>query len=126
MSSTPLTKENTLFKTLEIKSSKLHSFQDNIAEILKFYIKDGNFVKFKDLFEKNKYLIDKLDDNGDSLLNISVKCNHFEIASYLLDNGADVNSQNVIFYCFFINLKILFIYNTLEKPKCSFTLCSIF
>lgn len=95
MSSTPLTKENTLFKTLEIKSSQLHSFKDNTSEILKFYIKDGNFVKFKELFEKNKYLIDKFDENGDTLLNIAVKCNHYEIASYLLDHGADVNSQNV-------------------------------
>jgi len=97
MSSTPLTKENTLFKTLEIKSSQLQSFKDNISDILKFYIKDGNFAKFKELFEKNKYLLDKFDENGDTLLNIAVKCNHYEIASYLLDHGADVNMQNVIF-----------------------------
>lgn len=95
MSSTPLTKENTLFKTLEIKSTILKSIKDDPSEILRFYIKDGNFAKFKELFEKNKYLIDSMDDNCDSLLNISVKCNHYEIASYLLDHGADVNSQNV-------------------------------
>jgi len=103
MSSTPLTKENTLFKTLEIKSSQLQSFKNNSSEILKFYIKDGNFDKFKELFEKNKYLIDKFDENGDTLLNIAVKCNHYEIASYLLDHGADVNSQNVNFnFCLLI------------------------
>lgn len=109
LSSTPLTKENTLFKTLEIKSSQLQSFKDNSSEILKFYIKDGNFVKFKELFEKNKYLIDKFDENGDTLLNIAVKCNHYEIASYLLDHGADVNSQNVkkiVSYLHFILLNI--------------------
>ncbi len=72
-------------------------FKDNISEILKFYIKDGNIIKFKKLFEKNKYLVDKYDENGDTLLNIATKCNHYEIASYLLDHGADVNLQNVNF-----------------------------
>jgi len=94
MSST-LTKENTLFKTLEIKSSLLKSFKENPSDILRFYIKDGNFVKFKENFERNKNLIDCLDENWDTLLNIAVKCNHYEIASYLLDHGADVNLQNV-------------------------------
>ena len=95
MSSTPLTKENTLFKTLEIKSSLLKSFKDDPSEILRFYIKDGNYVKFKELFDKNKFLIDSIDDNLDSLLSIAVKCSDYEIATYLLDHGADVNSQNV-------------------------------
>ena len=94
-SSIPLTKENTLFKTLEIKSVMLKSFKDDPEEILRFYIKDGNYSKFKEFFEKNKNLAESLDENSNTLLNIAVKCNHFEIASYLLDHGADVNSQNV-------------------------------
>ena len=98
MTSTPLTKENTLFKTLEIKSALLKSFKGNPSDIIRFYIKDGNFVKFKELFERNKTLLDCLDENWDTLLNIAVKCNHYEIASYLLDHGADVNLQNVKFY----------------------------
>ena len=97
MGSTPLTKENTIFKTLEIKSSLLKSFKDNQSDILRFYIKDGNFVKFKELFERNKNLLDCLDENWDTLLNIAIKCNHYEIASFLLDHGADVNLQNVKF-----------------------------
>ena len=98
MSSTPLTKENTLFKTLEIKSSMLKSLQGNPSDILRFYLKDGNFVKFKENFERNKNLIDCLDENWDTLLNIAVKCNHYEIASYLMEHGADVNLQNVNFF----------------------------
>ena len=98
MSSTPLTKENTLFKTLEIKSSMLKSFKDSPSDILRFYIKDVNFVKFKENFDRNKNLLDCVDENWDTLLNIAVKCNNYEIASYLLDHGADVNLQNVKFF----------------------------
>lgn len=108
MSSTPLTKENTLFKTLEIKSSILKSLNESPSSILRFYIKDGNFVKFKENFERNKNLLNCVDENCDTLLNIAVKCNHYELASYLLDHGADVNIQNVklLFIYFFIYLEI--------------------
>jgi hypothetical protein len=110
MSSTPLTKENTLFKTLEIKSSMLKAFKDNPSDILRFYLKDANFVKFKESFEKNKNQLDCVDENWDTLLNIAVKCNHYEIASYLLDHGADVNLQNVkknIFLFYFIYFRLI-------------------
>ena len=33
-------------------------FKENPSDILRFYIKDGNFAKFKENFERNKSLIE--------------------------------------------------------------------
>jgi ankyrin repeat protein len=89
-----MTKENTLFRTNEIKL-KILKFIDSPTELLWFYIKDGNFQKFKETFEKNKIFCEMQDEDNNSLLNLAVQSNNYEIAEYLISVGADVNSQNV-------------------------------
>jgi len=89
-----MTKENTLFRTNEIKLRILKVFENPI-QVLWFFIKDGNFQKFKEIFEKNKIYCEIRDEDSNSLLNLAVQSNNYEIAEYLISIGADVNSQNV-------------------------------
>ncbi len=89
-----MNKENTMSKTLEIKSYMLKS-RESPLEKLWFYIKDGNMIRFKNIFERNKGLIEAIDHYKNTLLNIAVQCSNYEISKYLLINGAKVNTQNV-------------------------------
>ena len=89
-----MTKENTLFRTNELKL-EICNFFDNPVQSLWFFIKDGNFFKFKETFEKHKLYPEISDEDNNSLLNLAIQSNNFEIAEYLLSVGADVNSQNV-------------------------------
>ena len=89
-----MTKENTLYRTHEIKSNILHILRSP-PEMLSFYIRDVNFPKFKEVFEKSRVNVDTTDADGNSLLTMSVLSESYEIAKYLLNLGADVNLQNV-------------------------------
>lgn len=89
-----MTKENTLYRTHEIKSNILHLLKSP-PQLLCFHIKDGNFAKFKEIFEKNKVPVDTTDEDMNSLINLAVQSNSFDIVIYLLKAGADVNLQNV-------------------------------
>ena len=91
-----MSKENTVFKTMEIKSYILKTAKSELHKLW-FFIKDGNFNKFKYLVNKHINLIESTDANENSLLNISVQCNNLEITTYLLNIGAKINTQNVIF-----------------------------
>ena len=77
-----------------------------------FYIKDGNFRKFKPLYDNNINLTEAKDQSENTLLNIAVQSNNMQIAKYLIENGAKVNTQNV-------NI------NHIDFFKYSFTLCVI-
>lgn len=89
-----MTKENTLFRTNEIKLKMLKLINSPI-QLLWFFIKDGNFHKFKETFEGNKIYCEIRDEDNNSLLNLAVQSNNYEIAEYLISYGANVNSQNV-------------------------------
>ena len=65
------------------------------TEIIFFYIKDRNYHAFKTIFEQFKLDSELKDINGNSLLNLAVQSNSFLIVNYLLNIGADVNSQNL-------------------------------
>ena len=65
------------------------------TEIIFFYIKDRNYHAFKTIFEQFKLDSELKDINGNSLLNLGVQSNSFLIVNYLLNIGADVNSQNL-------------------------------
>jgi ankyrin repeat protein len=74
-------------------------FIKNPTEQLIYVIQDLNFRKFKEIFGRNKINIDERDSHGNSLLNLAVQSNSYDIALFLLNKGADVNSQNVsLFY----------------------------
>jgi hypothetical protein len=90
-----MTKENTLFRTHEIKSTMIKSHPKNPFITLCFYIKDANYQKFCEIFEKNKIGINSVDEDNNSLLNLAVQCNCYEIAQYVLNCGCDPNLQNV-------------------------------
>jgi ankyrin repeat protein len=89
-----MTKENTIFRTHEIKTNILRILETPM-EILSFHIRDGNLHKFRDTFERHKIVVDCTDKNSNSLINLAVQCGNYEIVSYLINLGADVNLQNV-------------------------------
>jgi ankyrin repeat protein len=90
-----MTKENTLFKTQEIKTQIIEHLHTPL-ELLWFHIKDNNFIKFKTEIDKHKVNVDSIDNEQNSLLNLAVQCNAYEISEYLLWIGADVNLQNIL------------------------------
>ena len=92
-----MSKENTMSKTLEIKTSMLKSRESPLEQLF-FHIKDGNFIRFKNIFDRNKFLIESIDEHKNTLLNIAVQCSNYEISKYLLINGAKVNTQNVYYF----------------------------
>jgi ankyrin repeat protein len=96
---------------MEIKSNLLER-RYGIAEKIMFYIKDGNYRKFKSLYDNNINLTEAKDQLENTLLNIAVQSNNMQISKYLIENGAKVNTQNVII-------------NNLDLFKFSFTLCVV-
>jgi ankyrin repeat protein len=81
-------------RTHEIKSNLLNNLK-NPWESLLFYLKDDNFVKFKEIIEKHKTLIEEKDELGNTILNLAAQFNSPEIFKFLIEIGADVNTQNV-------------------------------
>lgn len=90
-----------LFRTLEIKSTMVDPIYP--IDSLFFYIKDNNFQKFKEVFEKHKLTTEVTDEDGNTLLNLAVQCNSHNIIQYLLQMGAKVNTQNVKIYRIIFN-----------------------
>lgn len=68
----------------------------NNIEKLRFYIKDDNFLKFKEVFKKSEKnnLIEERDSKGNTLLNLAVQFNASSIAEFLIMEGSDINTQN--------------------------------
>lgn len=93
-----MNKESMLFRTHEIKSNILKKSENDPKQALFFYIKDDNFQKFKEIIEKKKFSVEERDEEGNTLLNLAVQCNSLQIVDYMINIGADVNTQNVIFY----------------------------
>lgn len=83
-----------LLKTLDIKTSTTKTFA-GLNEEAFFYIKDSNLHKFKEVVEKKQIDLEAVDCEGNTMLNIAVLSNNYEIACYLLELGANVNSINV-------------------------------
>ena len=86
-------KETMMYKTHEIKSEMLKECS-NVKDSLFFYIKDGNYQNFIELFSKFKINIENKDKNGNTYLNLAVQCDNETIVLYLLGKGANVNTQN--------------------------------
>jgi ankyrin repeat protein len=74
---------------------------ENIMNKIIFYVKDNCFVKFKELFERTKVDIEYKDTDGNTLLNHSSQADSYEISEYLMNYGADLNTQNVKFYFYY-------------------------
>lgn len=55
--------------------------------------KFGDLEKFKDSFDIK--LVNQKSSNGSGLLHYAISGNNFEIASFLLDKGIDINMTNV-------------------------------
>lgn len=86
-------KETMMYKTHEIKSEMLKECS-NVKDSLFFYIKDGNYQNFIELFTKFKINPENKDKNGNTYLNLAVQCDNETIVLYLLGKGANVNTQN--------------------------------
>lgn len=100
-----MNKESMLFRTHEIKSNLLTTKCTNPVESLIFYIKDNNYQKFKEIAEKYKSNPESKDAEGNTLLNLAVQCHSFPITNYLLEIGAEVNTQNVYMYIYLEKIK---------------------
>ena len=58
-------------------------------------IRTNNIQKFEEIIKENKSLINKLNNNGLSLLHILVIKNNIKLIELLLNNGADVNIKSL-------------------------------
>lgn len=89
-----MTKAAFLLKTFDIKTSASQAFT-SVKDEAFFYIKDSNFHRFKEVVDKKHLNLETEDSEGNTMLNVAVLSNNFQIASYLLELGANVNSSNV-------------------------------
>ena len=86
-------KESMLYETNKIKSELIKE-ANTFIDILFLHIKDGNYQNFQDIFQKFNPGINERDENGNSFLNLAVQCCCREIIMFLINKGADINSQN--------------------------------
>ena len=86
-------RESMMYETHKIKSELIKG-ANTFIDILFLYIKDGNYQNFQDIFQKFNPGINERDEKGNSFLNLAVQCCCREIIMFLINNGADINSQN--------------------------------
>ena len=86
-------RESMMYETHKIKSELIKG-ANTFIDILFLYIKDGNYQNFQDMFLKFNPGIEERDENQNSFLNIAVQCGCKEIILFLLEKGANTNSQN--------------------------------
>ena len=90
--------EDATLKTKEKNDSlgKVKTKKEKINKINYIFntIKSNDFKKFEEILKENKSLINKLNNNGLSLLHYSVIKNNKKILELLLNNGADVNIKS--------------------------------
>ncbi len=98
-----MSKENSIHRTHEIKSNMLINLKTAIDRLY-FHIKDDNVEQFRAIFVKSKINVDTINENGNSLLSFAVQCNCYDICEYLLNMGADVNSQNVTLFLIILEI----------------------
>ncbi|MBP1043772.1 ankyrin repeat domain-containing protein [Vagococcus sp. BWB3-3] len=60
------------------------------------YVKEGNLSQVANILTDSQYMIDEVDQEGNTPLNVAVHENQVEIAKKLIDRGADINRQNAI------------------------------
>lgn len=89
-----MSKENTIFRTMELKKYILETISHPF-ERLAYFIKDNNLKGFSETFDKSPNLLEVKDEDGNTLLNLACQANSFEISSFLVDMGAKVNTQDV-------------------------------
>lgn len=92
-----INKESMISKTYQIQSEimKFYSAQQKLM----FYVKTNNLPRFKESYYKGEKKIEEKDDKGNTLLNLAVQCNATEIAIFLIDEGAEINTQNNKHFC---------------------------
>ena len=95
--STKLNETMQINESYHNKAKQKHTFKDKltITQQAFFHIKDRNFIQFKNIFIKNKLSPNLKDKDGNSLLSLAVKTNYIPLVKYLLNAGANVNSQNL-------------------------------
>ena len=90
--------EDATLKTKEKNDSlgKVKTKKEKINKINYIFntIKSNDFKKFEEILKENISLINKLNNNGLSLLHYSVIKNNKKILELLLNNGADVNIKS--------------------------------
>jgi hypothetical protein len=67
----------------------------NTAEKAIFLIKDRNYIEFINLFENQNINVETKDEKNNSLLNLAVQSNSYEIVKFLIMKGATPNTYNI-------------------------------
>ncbi len=93
MSKKVANKMQMILEVNELKHKIIESLSSQYDKII-FYVKDKNFPKFKDIYEKYKINPEIKDQDGNTLLNLAVQSNSFQIVNFLLNVGANPNTQN--------------------------------
>lgn len=88
-----MNKEASISKTYQLQTELISAY--SLKDRLRFYIKNRNFLKFKEAYCREKIDLEEKDPlEGNTLLNLSAKCNSYEIASFLINEGSEVNTYN--------------------------------
>lgn len=91
-------KEAFLYKTYNIQNEKVKN--ETLLNKLRYFIKTNNFNQFKEKFKyRNFNVLEIKDSEGLTLLNLASKCNIYDICIFLIEEGADINTQDNILNC---------------------------
>jgi ankyrin repeat protein len=94
-------KESIVYHSQEILTEKIRN-QGNVMNKLVYYTKDHDYHKFDETLRKHLFNPETRNDEGMTLLSIAVQCGSHDIIKYLIEMGAELNTQDVIF----VNLEI--------------------
>ena len=83
-----MTKEGLIFRTEEIKAEIKKNLK-SIEEILFLLIKENNFI-----LERFHISLESRNNKGSTLLIFAVQCGYDIFVKYLLEKGANINSQD--------------------------------
>ena len=88
-----MSKEHLIFRTEEIKLGLKKKLR-TIEEILFFLIRENNFREFKEIQERYHVSLESLNKNKDTFLIYATQCGYENFVQFLIDKGANLNTQN--------------------------------
>jgi hypothetical protein len=88
-------KESVIYNTQDMMTEKVKK-KGNVLDLLIHYTKDHNYHKFVETSRKQLFNPETRNDQGMTLLNVAAQCSSISILKYLMNIGAEVNTQDVI------------------------------
>ena len=89
-----MTKETTILKTVQLTQLKLKESTSDFFT-LKLLVENNEVSKFKKTVDKIKFMLNKQNDTGETLLHVAIRAANIEIVDFLLNRNVEVNIRNV-------------------------------